>query len=543
MRQILPRNPVSGHAGASHTYFALLRDGTVRSWGRNQYGQIGNGTRSGYGKTDADPSVPTAVTILAEKRSWFGKLSEVERPLSDVVDVVISGGGGYHPISVYALRKDGSVWGWGANNAGQLGDGSTEVRSRPAQLGGLSGIVSLVAEPRMASNIWPWMYAITEAGAVWRWRPTQSGIAVPEPMADLSGVRSISIAEGCVLALTAGGAVWNWDAGSLTPSSPALVSGLDDTIAVAAGRRSIALRSDGSVWMWGWEPTKLGSRYSRTAERVEVVSGATSVCNSLGTYFAVCEDGSVWAWGAGSRGQLGSGDGRHRLVPAVIDAVGNAAGLIAGHDTSFAIRSDGSLSAWGSNEFNKLALTREEESEVVWDNLFALRDVVSTASGSGITVTVTRDGAVWETGSGNADESRPLRVGELADVTAVAACRRTKFALREDGSVWAWGDSQRNEIGDGTILVPGPSLSGMVAQRLVPTRTQVPFGTVAIAAGDHTAYALQRDGTVWAWGNNESGQLGNGARRELSTFDSHGLSPAPIASLSEVGTAARIGDI
>lgn len=516
-----------------HTYFGLLRDGTIRSWGRNQHGQIGNGTRSAYGKTDADPSVPTTVTVLSEKRSWLGKLREVEKPLSDVVDVVISGGGGYHPISVYALRKDGSVWGWGANNAGQLGDGSTEGQTRPVRLG-LSGIVSLVAEPRMATNIWPWMYAITEAGAVWRWRPSKGGAAAPEQMSGLHDIRTISIAEGCVLALTSEGAVWNWDAGSLTPSQPALVSELDEVIEVAAGRRSLALRSDGSVWTWGWEPTELGSRYSRTATRVQGIAGASSVFNAVGTFFAVCDDGALWAWGAGSRGQLGTGDNRHRLLPAVVHAVGDAGGLVASHDTAFAIRTDGSLTAWGGNESNKLALTREEESEVVWNHLFALRDVVSIASGSGLTVTATRDGSVWETGSGNADETRPLRVSELSNITAVAACSRTKYALREDGSVWAWGESQRNEIGDGRILVPGPSLSGMVSQRLVPVRVQVPYDTVAIAAGDNTAYALQRDGTLWAWGDNESGQLGNGARRKLSLVDSHDLLPAPIASLSDV---------
>lgn len=537
------REPTSVHPGLlsdvvriehdDHTYFGLLRDGTVRSWGRNQHGQIGNGTRSAYGKTDADPSVPTTVTVLTEKRSWLGKLREVEKPLSDVVDVVISGGGGYHPISIYALRKDGSVWGWGSNNAGQLGDGSTEGRSRPVKLG-LSGIVSLVAEPRMATNIWPWMYAITEAGTVWRWRPSQGGVVAPEQMSGLHGIRAISIAEGCVLGLTSEGAVWNWDAGSLTPTPPALVSELDDVVQVAAGRRSLALRVDGSVWTWGWEPTEFGSRYSRTATRVEGIAGVSSVCNALGTYFAVCDDGALWAWGTGSRGQLGTGDNRHRLVPGVVHPVGDAVGLVASHDTAFAIKADGSLTAWGSNEFNKLALTRDEESEDVWSQLFALRDVVSTASGSGLTVTVTRDGSVWETGFGNADESRPLRVRELANITAVAACSRTKFALREDGSVWAWGDSQRNEIGDGRILVPGPSLSGMVSQRLVPARVQVPYDTVAIAAGDNTAYALQRDGTLWAWGDNESGQLGNGARREMSMFESHDLLPAPIASLSDV---------
>ncbi len=170
-------------AGASHTVL-LRRDGTVWAWGANGSGQLGDGTTSS------------------------SQLSRQVAGLSGVKAVVASGD---HSLALRGV--DGSVWAWGANGSGQLGDGTTVARLLPVQVMGLEGVVALA-----------------------------------------SGANH-------VLALTSGGTVLAWgrnaegqlgDGSTLPSSTPRLVSELDDVVAVAAGGNySLALRADGTVWAWG----------------------------------------------------------------------------------------------------------------------------------------------------------------------------------------------------------------------------------------------------------------------------------------------------
>src|SRR5881628_2032757 len=93
----------------------------------------------------------------------------------------------------------------------------------------------------------------------------------------------------------------------------------------------------------------------------------------------------------------------------------------------------------------------------------------------------------------------PVQVSGLTSVVAVAAGWGHSVALKSDGTVWAWGYNGYGQLGDGTTT-----------QRLTPVQVSGSSGVIAIATGQYFSLALKSDGTVWAWGYNYYGQLGNG---------------------------------
>ena len=188
------------------------------------------------------------------------------------------------------LRGDGTVWAWGANGSGQLGDGSTSSSQVPQQVAGLRGVKAVVASGDHS-------LALRGAdGSVWAWGANGVGqlgdgttVArrLPVQVMGLEGVVALASGSGHVLALTSGRTVLAWglnsegqlgDGSTLPSSTPRLVPGLDDVVAVAAGEHlSLALRADGTVWAWG----------STVAQR-----RPTQVPRST-----LEEAGLVWTWG------------------------------------------------------------------------------------------------------------------------------------------------------------------------------------------------------------------------------------------------------
>lgn len=542
-------NWMSGQLAPGDAFHAVRADGTVVAWGRNDSGQLGNGSKSRAGEL---VSQPAPVMVSGTRRSILGKMTEVMEPLSKVVRLIRAG------ESVFALAADGSVWAWGANRHGQLADGSRDDRLTPVRLDFASDVVQLCTH-RLTHQGFPWVYALTREGDVWKWRPEQGESAVPARIPELSGIVEMSIEEGCAVALRNDRTVMAWHPnGSFTPPPPAKVEGLNNVVAIIAGERSAALLADGTVATWfgrgdsspdmpgAWRPGKY------TAIPAQGLTGIRKVATGGGTIAALRDDGTVWAWGVGNRGQLGNGDDRHRLVPALIETVGTARSIHGGENTVVAGRQDGSLTAWGDDAMglNRLALSNDElRSGSPWDNALGLSGVTSVAVGWGSVVALRSDGTVWATGGGSGTEptyeTRPERVRQLAGITAVASAHHTKYALDESGTVWAWGDAGRNQIGDGFILIPGPSMAGMVTSREVPVRSLIPGRVVAIAASYETAYALHEDGTVWAWGNNEHGELGNGRQQDMTQLmyerGAHVPRPACVSGLKNIRLIASGG--
>ena len=171
-------------AGFSHT-LALKEDGTVWAWGKNEYGQCGNGTTS-------STSLLTQVVGLTNV-------------------VYISAAYDYS----LALKSDGTVWAWGYNCNGQLGDGSTTDRTTPVQVSGLTGITAIAGGSFHS-------LALKSDGTVWAWGNNVMG----------------QLGNSSFL---------------FSKTTPGQVSGLTGITAIAGGSlHSLALKSDGTVWAWGY---------------------------------------------------------------------------------------------------------------------------------------------------------------------------------------------------------------------------------------------------------------------------------------------------
>ena len=272
-----------------------------------------------------------------------------------------------------ALTGDGTVWGWGSNSAGQLGNGTTTDSYTPSAVVGISGVTAIASGGSSS-------FALRSDGTMWAWGSNQDGTLgdgtttdrlSPVQVKNLSNVKSIG---GTSIAALSDGTVWAWGAnvrGELgvppsTPywtysTTPEQVPGITNAVQVSGGaNRSIALLADGTVREWGWNSDgELGNNSttdSYTPVQPQGLSGVISVSGGFGHTLALRSDGTVWAWGINDYGQLGFGTiGVDQLTPAQVPGLSNVTAISAGYQDSYALLSDGSVRSWGDDSFGELA--------------------------------------------------------------------------------------------------------------------------------------------------------------------------------------------
>jgi alpha-tubulin suppressor-like RCC1 family protein len=340
--------------------------------------------------------------------------------------------------------------------------------------------------------------------------------------------RVIAIASGTnSLALKSDGSVWAWGRGdkgqlgngSRTDSNvPVRVANLNCVTAIAVGgNQCLALRTDGSVWAWGGNSRgQLGDGTGANSDTPVAVSGlgagVVAIAAGYQNSLALKSDGSVWAWGRNDRGQLGNGTGNDSVVPVPISGLASRVIQIAdGDDFSLALRTDGSVWGWGNNFSGQLGNATRENLNTPTPVKGLVASVKAIAVGEGHSLALLANGSVlaWgkntsgQLGNGTIrDTSVPTPVSGLGSGVIAVAVGRGDFslALKSDGSVWAWGWGAAGQLGDGSS-----------DDRHVPTPvTGLWNGVTAIAGGGFGGIALKSDGSVWAWGTNNHGELGNG---------------------------------
>jgi alpha-tubulin suppressor-like RCC1 family protein len=245
----------------------------------------------------------------------------------------------------------------------------------------------------------------------------------------------------------------------------------------------------------------------------------------------------LWAWGGNGDGQLGDGTTTDSPVPVRVVGPGGTGYLTGvtvvacGNWYTAVVRDDGTAWTWGYGGFGSLGhIATQTPAQVVGPGGSGyLTGVASVAAGTTHTVALMADGTVWAWGANDngalgdgttTDSPVPVQVvgpggtGYLAGVAAVACQGGSTVALKDDGTVWAWGYNGNGRLGDGTttdsptpVQVVGPGGSGYLTD------------AAAVAAGGYFTVASRDDGTAWAWGRNDYGQLGDG-----TTTDS----PVPV---------------
>lgn len=384
-----------------------------------------------------------------------------------------------------ALLEGGRVRAWGSNDHGQLGDGlSAPEENRPVVVLGPEGTGQLTAMRSIAAgNVHS--LALAKNGRVWAWGH------------NIWGQLGAGTADGPQYCPVQGQLPRAADACSKLPVAVVGADGtgrLTHVKAVAAGtNHSVALRADGTVWTWGQNGLgQLGIGDTRGPE----------ICAPYMPQYgpSPCSSTPVPVVGP---------DGSGRLDQVVA--------IAAGDDYSLAVRADGTVWAWGSNGYAGLGQPESWEPEVCVTPYAPIPTACSTRP---IPV-VGPDG-----------------VTPLNGVKAVAANGSPMglhvVALRRDGTVWAWGIDDMGQLGDGVSQTQSRLPVQVVGPRGEGHLTHV----VGIAAGGKFSLARRVDGSLWAWGLNNSGQLGIGVDRgpNACTVTLEACSLAPVRVLGPVGT-------
>lgn len=219
-----------------------------------------------------------------------------------------------------AVKRDGTVWAWGQNGRGQLGDGTTTSRSTPAQVSGLAGIVAVAAGSGWGSEH---SLALESDGTVWAWGANTWG----------------QLGDGTLT-------------NRLTPVQ---VSGLIRAVGITAGDAwSLVVKDDGTVWEW---PAKGGRQWGEGSIPVMVSGITATAADAGGCYYygqhslALRPDGTLWSWGDNSYTQLGDGTAAYRLTPVQVAGLTGVVAVGAGWSHSLALTRDGTVWAWGFNEY------------------------------------------------------------------------------------------------------------------------------------------------------------------------------------------------
>ena len=306
------------------------------------------------------------------------------------------------------------------------------------------------------------------------------------------------------IALQNDGSVWAWgqnNVGQLgigntgNRNEPVRVSILTDIVSIDSGsQNNIALKNDGTVWIWG-------SMGGSTPVRVEELSNVIAVAAGRSHYVVLLSDGTVWAWGRNLEGQLGNGNNENSDIPVKVQDISNIISISAGSPGLFgqhtiALRADGRVFAWGRNNLRQLGNNSTTNSNI------------------------------------------PIEVSGLTNIIAIDAGNAHNVALRSDGTILSWGDNSRGQIGNNAVTTLG--ISPPVQVRASQT-SMLPFtDAVAIAAGEEHTVARRADGTIWVWGNNSHGQIGNGTtvNRPVPTSTGHSF----IRQNAHTVTVTRIGN-
>ncbi|HEX2946923.1 MAG TPA: hypothetical protein VHT96_13300 [Clostridia bacterium] len=323
---------------------------------------------------------------------------------------------------------------------------------------------------------------------------------------------------------------------------------------------SMALRSDGTVWVWGNNESgiagdgTLGVRYSKKADNIRtrptlVMGNVKSIGGTYGTCYAITNDNSLWVWGFSYGGRIGNGSTNYdcSLPVKILSDVKVVASGNSNH--SAVIKNDGTLWVWGLNIDGQLLNGNENPQMTphkimdgvqtvasgeghlmvlkgsgdlyVWgrnwkgqlgdgtgkDRLtpFKLKsNVKKIYAGSNQSYFITKDGVLWGAGKDFTGRfSKPVKL--LTSVTDVNGSPSNYVAIKTDGTLWAWGENECGAFGDGTTNY-----------KYKPVK--IMSNVAKAAAGDDHFLVLKKDGTLWASGRNDRGQLGVGDTKNRTRF-------------------------
>jgi alpha-tubulin suppressor-like RCC1 family protein len=496
-------------AGTLHTA-AVKTDGTLWTWGNGLSGRLGDATltnsstpvttfaggsnwkqvAAGYQHTAA---VKTDGTLWTWGAGTIGRLGDATLTNRSTPVTTFAGGTNWKQVSAgdihtAAIKTDGTLWTWGAGSSGRLGDATITNSSTPVTTfaGGTDWKQVSAGDSHTA--------AVKTDGTLWTW-----GNGVNGRLGDATLTNSST-----PVTTFAGGTDWKQ---------------------VSAGTlHTAAVKTDGTLWTWGNGLSgRLGdATLTNSSTPVTTFAGGTDwkqVSAGDSHTAAIKTDGTLWTWGNGGSGRLGNSLLTNRSTPVTTFAGGTDWKQVsAGGSHTVALRDDGvdkELFTFGLNTSSQLGISVPD---IIPGPVFSYEDTwKQVTTGYSHTAAIKTDGTLWTWGNGLYGRLGDATVSNSSTpVTTFAGGTNWKqvsagdfhtAAVKTDGTLWTWGFGAFGRLGN-----------SLLTNRSTPVTTFA-GGTdwKQVAAGfNHTA-AVKTDGTLWTWGNGGSGRLGNSSLTDRST--------------------------
>lgn len=505
------------------TALGIQINGSLWSWGRSDQGQLGDGTLTAR-------SSPVQVGT----DSW-SLVSATSR------------------LSMFAIRKDGALFGWGQPGAGSLGDNSSVGKSYPQLITSLnndSEMLSYASQNSIVIQSWSQLaagashtLAIRSDGKLFTWGLNNAGQLgdstvfnrnIPTQIGN-SSWSSVGAGTSHSLAVRSDGALFTWGLGTngelgdntlISKSSPIQISSSSWTMVTGGVAYSGAIRLDGGLFTWGSSTngrTGLNDIINRSSPAQVGTSSWTSIASLQATMLGITPNGLLFAWGLNSGGQLGDGVLTTRSSPVQVTSLNTPEdqttyasylGITAPSWTQIsvntshvlAINSQGKLYAWGFNTNGQLGtndLTNQKIPVQIGDSSWI--SVGTTASAS---MAIRSDNTLWTWGLNTAGElglndlvsrSSPTQIGTSAWTSVITKSFGNSHvvALRSDGTMFAWGNNASGQLG-----------LGVLGHRSSPVQVGTNSWNSVSAGNSYTA-AIRSDGYLFTWGGGLAGRLGD----------------------------------
>jgi alpha-tubulin suppressor-like RCC1 family protein len=301
----------------------------------------------------------------------------------------------------------------------------------------------------------------------------------PVQIGSLTTWRNMSAGSQAAFVTKTDGTLWAWgrnNVGQLginqdsyaNRSSPVQIGALTTWVrASTVSLSASALSTNGSLWTWGFNYSgQLGLSDTSNRSSPVQVGGLTNwaqVSMSSASCIAIKTDGTLWAWGSGQNGRLGLNNTTDYSSPKQVGSLTNWSKVSAAAIQCLAIKTDGTLWAWGYNNYGQLGLndTVSRSSPV---QVGSLTNWFSVSSGNAFCSAIKTDGTLWAWGSNTTDgnlglsdtvnRSSPVQVGALTNWAKSSSGVSTKFcfAIKTDSTLWSWGVNNDGQLGDSTVV-------------------------------------------------------------------------------------------
>lgn len=523
----------------------LNLNGTLWGWGNNEYSQLGLGDTSPY-----------TITIPA--------------PLGNDTDWANIAAGYWHTL---ALKTNRTLWSWGSNNLGQLGVGNSDFddRTTPAPVGTdsdwfvISTNISKIAAGanhslgiKTNSTLWAW-------GGNWLGQLglgystiSTTGISTPSQVGTNSDWSFVTAGGLHSLAIKNNGSIWAWGwngfgqlglTDNISRTSPSQVGSVSDWAMVTAGySQTAALKTNSTLWNWGREGFIYTPRQVGTDSDWRTISTGGADSGSL-YILAIKKSGTLWSWEQNQFSQLGLGDNlSYRISPNQIGNSSNWFSVTTGGYHSIAFNINGTIYVWGLNDTWQLGLgdsinrnipcllgspappsslsavigptqinlswVDQADNEIGFKierktNLTGTYEQIATV-GIDVVSWIDTPPAIQNTyycyriraynSFENSPYSNEAAVAASGSWSKISASSNHTIGLKTNGTLWAWGQNESGQLGLGD--------AGEYTNRYTPTQIGNGSEWSTVSCGDIHTFGIKTNKTLWGWGDNNADLLG-----------------------------------